>query len=136
MAVSQKAQVLNREHNRIAEAKAKGIALDTSKGSFNTSTKSSSIDPNSKLSTVSSIAKKYTNKFSGQMGIIFTMLEQNDWSVNLQQANELWISLYVDTGIYTQDLITVVNHYRGVFSSKRGYKQIPSEDLRQLLTIS
>ena len=136
MAVSQKAQVLNREHNRIAEAKAKGIALDTSKGSFNTSTKSSSIDPNSKLSTVSSIAKKYTNKFSGQMGIIFTMLEQNDWSVNLQQANELWISMYVDTGIYTQDLITVVNHYRGVFSSKRGYKQIPSEDLRQLLTIS
>tara|TARA_R100000789_G_C2913390_1_gene124041 strand:+ start:117 stop:527 length:411 start_codon:yes stop_codon:yes gene_type:complete len=136
MAVSQKAQVLNREHNRIAEAKAKGIALDTSKGSFNTSTKSSSIDPNSKLSTVSSIAKKYTNKFSGQMGIIFTMLEQNDWSVNLQQANELWISLYVDTGIYTQDLITVVNHYRGVFGSKRGYKQIPSEDLRQLLKIS
>ena len=136
MAVSQKAQVLNREHNRIAEAKAKGIALDTSKGSFNTSTKSSSIDPNSKLSTVSSIAKKYTNKFSGQMGIIFTMLEQNEWSVNLQQANELWISMYVDTGIYTQDLITVVNHYRGVFSSKRGYKQIPSEDLRQLLKIS
>ena len=136
MAVSQKAQVLNREHNRVAEAKAKGIALDTSKGSFNTSTKSSSIDPNSKLSTVSSIAKKYTNKFSGQMGIIFTMLEQNDWSVNLQQANELWISLYVDTGIYTQDLITVVNHYRGVFGSKRGYKQIPSEDLRQLLKIS
>tara|TARA_R100001143_G_scaffold52901_1_gene48197 strand:- start:62 stop:472 length:411 start_codon:yes stop_codon:yes gene_type:complete len=136
MAVSQKAQVLNREHNRIADAKAKGIALDTSKGSFNTSTKSSSIDPNSKLSTVSSIAKKYTNKFSGQMGIIFTMLEQNDWSVNLQQANELWISLYVDTGIYTQDLITVVNHYRGVFGSKRGYKQIPSEDLRQLLKIS
>tara|TARA_Y100001951_G_C11066153_1_gene143509 strand:+ start:121 stop:531 length:411 start_codon:yes stop_codon:yes gene_type:complete len=136
MAVSQKAQVLNREHNRIAEAKAKGIALDTSKGSFNTSTKSSSIDPNSKLSTVSSIAKKYTNKFSGQMGIIFTMLEQNDWSVNLLQANELWISLYVDTGIYTQDLITVVNHYRGVFGSKRGYKQIPSEDLRQLLKIS
>ena len=136
MAVSQKAQVLNREHNRIADAKAKGIALDTSKGSFNTSTKSSSIDPNSKLSTVSSIAKKYTNKFSGQMGIIFTMLEQNEWSVNLQQANELWISLYVKTGIYTQDLITVVNHYRGVFGSKRGYKQIPSEDLRQLLKIS
>ena len=136
MAVSQKAQVLNREHNRIAEAKAKGIALDTSKGSFNTSTKSSSIDPNSKLSTVSSIAKKYTNKFSGQMGIIFTMLEQNDWSVNLQEANELWITRYVDTGIYTQDLITVVNHYRGVFNSKRGYKQIPSEDLRQLLKIS
>ena len=136
MAVSQKAQVLNREHNRIAEAKAKGIALDTSKGSFNTSTKSSSIDPNSKLSTVGSIAKKYTNKFSGQMGIIFTMLEQNEWSVNLQQANELWISLYVKTGIYEQDLITVVNHYRGVFSSKRGYKKIPSEDLRQLLKIS
>jgi len=136
MATSNKVKVLNREHNRVADAKAKGIALDTSKGSFNTSTKSSSIDPNSKLSTVSSIAKKYTNKFSGQMGIIFTMLEQNDWSVNLQQANELWISLYVDTGIYTQDLITVVNHYRGVFGSKRGYKQIPSEDLRQLLKIS
>jgi len=136
MATSNKVKVLNREHNRVADAKAKGIALDTSKGSFNTSTKSSSIDPNSKLSTVSSIAKKYTNKFSGQMGIIFTMLEQNDWSVNLQQANELWISLYVDTGIYEQDLITVVNHYRGVFGSKRGYKQIPSEDLRQLLKIS
>ena len=136
MATSQNVKALNREHNRVADAKAKGIALDTSKGSFNTSTKSSSIDPNSKLSTVSSIAKKYTNKFSGQMGIIFTMLEQNDWSVNLQQANELWISLYVDTGIYTQDLITVVNHYRGVFGSKRGYKKIPSEDLRQLLTIS
>ncbi len=136
MAVSQKAQVLNREHNRIAEAKAKGIALDTSKGSFNTSTKSSSIDPNSKLSTVSSIAKKYAHKFNGQMGIIFTMLEQNDWTVNLQEANELWITRYVDKGPYTQDLITVVNHYRGVFSSKRGYKQIPSEDLRQLLKIS
>ena len=136
MATSQNVKALNREHNRVADAKAKGIALDTSKGSFNTSTKSSSIDPNSKLSTVSSIAKKYTNKFSGQMGIIFTILEQNEWSVNLQQANELWITLYVDTGIYTQDLITVVNHYRGVFGSKRGYKQIPSEDLRQLLKIS
>jgi|TARA_R110002012_G_scaffold115800_1_gene262779 hypothetical protein len=136
MATSQNVKALNKEHNRIAEAKAKGIALDTSKGSFNTSTKSSSINPNSKLSTVGSIAKKYSHKFNGQMGIIFTMLEQNDWSVNLQQANELWISLYVDTGIYEQDLITVVNHYRGVFNSKRGYKQIPSEDLRQLLKIS
>ena len=136
MATSQNVKALNREHNRVADAKAKGIALDTSKGSFNTSTKSSSINPNSKLSTVGSIAKKYAHKFNGQMGIILTMLEQNDWSVNLQQANELWISLYVDTGIYEQDLITVVNHYRGVFNSKRGYKQIPSEDLRQLLKIS
>ena len=136
MATSNKVKVLNREHNRVADAKAKGIALDTSNSSFNTSTKSSSINPNSKLSTVSSIAKKYAHKFNGQMGIIFTMLEQNDWSVNLQEANELWITRYVDTGIYTQDLITVVNHYRGLFSSKRGYKQIPSEDLRQLLKIS
>ena len=136
MATSNKVKVLNREHNRVADAKAKGIALDTSNSSFNTSTKSSSINPNSKLSTVSAIAKKYAHKFNGQMGIIFTMLEQNDWSVNLQEANELWITMYVDTGIYTQDLITVVNHYRGVFGSKRGYKQIPSEDLRQLLKIS
>jgi len=136
MATSNKVKVLNREHNRVADAKAKGIALDTSNSSFNTSTKSSSINPNSKLSTVSAIAKKYAHKFNGQMGIIFTMLEQNDWSVNLQEANELWITRYVDTGIYTQDLITVVNHYRGVFGSKRGYKQIPSEDLRQLLKIS
>jgi hypothetical protein len=136
MATSQNVKALNKEHNRVADAKAKGIALDTSKGSFNTSTKSSSINPNSKLSSVSSIAKKYAHKFNGQMGIIFTMLEQNDWSVNLQEANELWITMYVDTGIYTQDLITVINHYRGLFSSKRGYKQIPSEDLKQLLTIS
>ena len=136
MATSQNVKALNKEHNRVADAKAKGIALDTSKGSFNTSTKSSSINPNSKLSSVSSIAKKYAHKFNGQMGIIFTMLEQNDWSVNLQEANELWITMYVDTGIYTQDLITVINHYRGLFSSKRGYKQIPREDLKQLLTIS
>jgi len=136
MATSQNVKALNREHNRVADAKAKGIALDTSKSSFNTSTKSSSINPNSKLSTVGAIAKKYAHKFNGQMGIIFTMLEQNDWTVNLQEANELWITRYVDKGPYTQDLITVVNHYRGVFSSKRGYKQIPSEDLRQLLKIS
>ena len=136
MATSQNVKALNKEHNRVADAKAKGISLDTSKGSFNTSTKSSSINPNSKLSSVSSIAKKYAHKFNGQMGIILSMLEQNDWSVNLQEANELWITRYVDTGIYTQDLITVVNHYRGLFSSKRGYKQIPREDLKQLLTIS
>ena len=134
--MSNKVKVLNAEHNRVADAKAKGITLDTSKSSFNTSTKSSSVNPNSILSTVGSIAKKYAHKFNGQLGIVFTILEQNDWKVNLQKANELWISKYVDTGIYTQDLITVVNHYRGVFNSKRGYKQIPSEDLRQLLTIS
>ena len=136
MAISEKVQALNKEHNRVADAKAKGITLDTSKCSFNTSTKSSTVSPNAKLSTVGSIAKKYAHKFSGQLGIIFTMLEQNDWSVNLQQANELWITQYVKTGIYEQDLIIVVNHYRGVFNSKRGYKQIPSEDLRQLLKIS
>ena len=134
--MSNKVKVLNAEHNRVAEAKSKGLTLDTSKSSFNTSTKSSSVNPNSILSTVGSIAKKYAHKFNGQLGIVFTILEQNDWKVNLQKANELWISKYVDTGIYTQDLITVVNHYRGVFNSKRGYKQIPSEDLRQLLTIS
>ena len=136
MTMSNKVKVLNAEHNRVADAKAKGITLDTSKSSFNTSTKSSSVNPNSILGTVGSIAKKYAHKFNGQLGIVFTILEQNDWKVNLQKANELWISKYVDTGIYTQDLITVVNHYRGVFNSKRGYKQIPSEDLRQLLTIS
>ena len=136
MTMSNKVKVLNAEHNRVAEAKSKGLTLDTSKSSFNTSTKSSSVNPNSILSTVGSIAKKYAHKFNGQLGIVFTILEQNDWKVNLQKANELWISKYVDTGIYTQDLITVVNHYRGVFNSKRGYKQIPSEDLRQLLTIS
>ena len=41
--ITDKTKTLNAEHNRVADAKAKGITLDLTKGSFNTSTKSSSI---------------------------------------------------------------------------------------------
>jgi len=134
--ITDKTKTLNAEHNRVANAKANGITLDLTKGSFNTSTKSSSINPNSKLVINLEIAKKYAHKLSGQMGIICSLAEQNNGSVNFQEANELWITQFVDTGVYTQDLITVVGHYRGRFNSPKGYKQIPSTDLKKLITVS
>ena len=134
--ITDKTKTLNAEHNRVATAKANGITLDLTKGSFNTSTKSSSINPNSKLVINLEIAKKYASKLNGQMGIICALAEQNGGSVNFQEANNLWISEFVDTGVYTQDLLTVVSHYRGRFNSPKGYKQIPSADLKKLITIS
>ena len=134
--ITDKTKALNKEHNRQADAKASGITLDLTKGSFNTSTKSSSINPNSKLVIDLEIAKKYSHKLNGQMGSICTIAEQNNGSVNFVEANELWITQFVDTGIYTQDLITVVSHYRGRFNSPKGYKQIPSTDLKKLITVS
>tara|TARA_R100000458_G_scaffold373_1_gene295 strand:- start:169 stop:582 length:414 start_codon:yes stop_codon:yes gene_type:complete len=134
--IADKTKALNKEHHRQADAKANGLTLDLTKGSFNTSTKSSSINPNSKLIINLEIAKKYAHKLSGQMGIICTIAEQNNGSVNFVEANELWITQFVDTGIYSQDLITVVSHYRGRFNSPKGYKQIPSADLKKLITVS
>ena len=134
--VTNKTKSLNKEHHRQADAKASGLTLDLTKGSFNTSTKSSSINPNSKLVINLEIAKKYKTELIGQMGIICAIGEQNNGSVNFQEANDLWISKFVDTGVYTQDLITVVSHYRGRFNSPKGYKQIPSDDLKKLITVS
>jgi len=134
--ITDKAKTLNAEHNRVATAKANGITLDLTKSSFNTSTKSSSINPNSKLVINLEVAKKYSHKLSGQLGIICALAEQNGGSVNFQEANDLWISEFVDNGVYTQDLITVVSHYRGRFNSPKGYKQIPSADLKKLITVS
>ena len=46
--ITDKAKTLNAEHNRVANAKANGVNLDLTKSTFNTSTKSSSINPNSR----------------------------------------------------------------------------------------
>ena len=126
----------NTQHHAVKDAAAKGITVDPTKSKFNTASKSSAINPNSKLVCDPQLATKYAHKFNGQLGIVLDMLEQNGSSLNMQDANDYWITNYVDTGVYTQDLVTVVSHYRGVFNSKKGYKQIPSEELRKLITIS
>ena len=64
------------------------------------------------------------------------LAEQNGGSVNLQEANELWITQFVNTGVFKQDLVQVSGHYIGRFNSLKGYKQIPSADLKKLITIS
>ena len=109
------------------------VKLDLSKSTFNTSTKSSSISPNSKLIVDLDIAAKYAKKLRGQVAIICELAKQNGGSVNLQEANDLWIEQFVDTGTYEQDLVQVSSHYIGLFKSDKGYKKIPSEDLKKLL---
>ena len=109
------------------------VKLDLSKSTFNTSTKSSSISPNSRLIVDLDIAAKYENDLRGQVAIICEIAKQNGGSFNLQEANDLWIEQFVDTGTYKQDLVEVSSHYLGLFKSSKGYKNIPSEDLKQLL---
>ena len=126
----------NTQHHAVKDAAAKGITVDPTKSKFNTASKSSAINPNSKLVCDPQLATKHTHKFSGQLAIILDMLEQNGNSLNMQEANDYWITNYVDTGVYTQDLVTVVSHYRGVFNSNKGYKHIPRDELTKLITIS
>ena len=134
--ITDKTKTLNAEHNRVANAKANGVTLDLTKSTFNTSTKSSSINPNSRLVIDLDIAKKYASEFKGQVGIMCELAEQNGGSVNLQEANDLWISQFVNTKVFKQDLVQVAGHYIGLFNSPKGYKQIPSADLKKLITIS
>tara|TARA_R100000734_G_C3296627_1_gene87725 strand:+ start:105 stop:497 length:393 start_codon:yes stop_codon:yes gene_type:complete len=109
------------------------VKLDLTKSTFNTSTKSSSINPNSRLIVDLDIAAKYAHELRGQVAIICELAKQNGGSVNLQEANDLWIEQFVDTGTYKQDLVEVSSHYLGLFNSAKGYKKIPSADLKQLL---
>ena len=134
--ITDKTKTLNAEHNRVANAKANGVTLDLTKSTFNTSTKSSSINPNSRLVIDLDIAKKYASEFKGQVAIICELAEQNGGSVNLQEANDLWITQFVNTKVFKQDLVQVAGHYIGLFNSPKGYKQIPSADLKKLITIS
>ena len=109
------------------------VKLDLTKSTFDTSTKSSSISPNSRLIVDLDIAAKYSHKLRGQVAIICELAKQNGGSVSLQEANDLWIEQFVDTGVYSQDLVEVSTHYLGLFKRDKGYKNIPSAELKQLL---
>ena len=55
-------------------------------------------------------------------------------SINMKELNDWWIAEFVDTGIYTQDFYTVINHYRARFT--KTYKGFKPEELATLFTIS
>ena len=112
---------------------ANNVKLDLTNSTYNTSTKSSSINPNSELQCNLAIADKYHSDIRGQVAIMCEFCKQNGGSVNLKDANALWIEKFVDTGIYVQDLIEVSTHWIGKFNSPKGWKGIPSAELKQLL---
>tara|TARA_R100001230_G_C5484486_1_gene34408 strand:+ start:135 stop:497 length:363 start_codon:yes stop_codon:yes gene_type:complete len=55
-------------------------------------------------------------------------------SINMKELNDWWIAEFIDTGIYTQDFFTVINHYRLIF--RKTYKGFKPEELATLFTIS
>ena len=111
---------------------ANNVKLDLTNSTYNTSSKSSSINPNSELQCNLAIADKYSDKLRGQVAIMCELAKQNCGIVNFKQANALWIEQFVDTCIYVQDLVAVSTHLISKYNSPKGWKWIPSAELKQL----
>ena len=134
--ISDKTKALNAEHNRVANAKAKGITLDLDKATHRMSGgRSSSLNPNHTLTINSELYKRVGHKFPNQVLIICELVEQNGGEVVLGDANDYWVSKYVDTDVYSQDMLEVLSHYLTLFK-KKDYKKIPVKELSTLFKIN
>tara|TARA_R100001443_G_scaffold96381_1_gene103206 strand:- start:25 stop:453 length:429 start_codon:yes stop_codon:yes gene_type:complete len=138
--INDKTKALNAEHNRVANAKSKGITLDLSKATHSISGRTSSLNPTDKLTINSELYKRVGGKLPNQVVIICEMVEQSGGEVILNDANEYWIGEFVDTNKYEQDLMQVLSHYIKHYAklAKLGkdYKKIPAKELDTLFTLS
>tara|TARA_A100001391_G_scaffold199081_1_gene181567 strand:+ start:668 stop:1099 length:432 start_codon:yes stop_codon:yes gene_type:complete len=135
--ISDKTKALNAEHNRVANAKAKGITLDLDKATHRISNlRSGSLNPTDTLTINSELYKRVGSKLPNQVLIICELVEQNGGKVVLGDVNDYWIASYIDTGKYKQDLMEVlahyIKHYAKLAELGKDYKKISGKELDTL----
>ena len=139
--INDKTKALNAEHNRVANAKAKGITLDLDKATHRISNlRTGSLNPTDRLTINSELYKRVGGKLPNQVLIICELVEQNGGEVILGDVNDYWIASYIDTGKYKQDLMEVLSHYIKNYAKMaelgKEYKKIPAKELETLFKLS
>jgi hypothetical protein len=114
---------------------AKKPAFNLGNSSFNTRPRNVSLG-GSMITLNKELAKKYEAELPNQLLIIAGLVESVGGKCTVESLAQHWDTEYLMTKQFRQDVYTVLAHYRGAFNSKKGFKQLPKEDLNKIFTFS
>tara|TARA_R110000751_G_C13405470_1_gene438269 strand:- start:50 stop:472 length:423 start_codon:yes stop_codon:yes gene_type:complete len=129
--IKETTKALNKEHNRVAEQSNKS-KYDLSKSDINVSaTRGAILGDTAVLDK--GLFNKYKNDLPKEFKLACAFVDTQGGTAPTLEVCEAWDMQIVKKGVYKQDLVDVVKHYFGRFASTKGYKNLPSKDLLNIL---